>query len=966
MLDQFYEDLLPEGQHVVATLSGKKIQHYVVDSTQELIPFLEQFQNKNTYHSLGAYSGLVEGELEVVKNLGGCTGCRAFTFDLDVGEERGKYESLEQAFEALALAIEEGHCPEPTWTVYSGGGLQFALVLGGKAYAKGLPEELWSRCFQTIRAHLMKHLKIDPTVGSRPYRLLRSPCTPNWKYGEPVMPEILNEERGPYITGSWIKTLPAPKKSTNTANPEADGLQRPERPVGKHRIYRACKALRQMSKTGGQGVLEPEWFAAANISAHTFEYRAMFHELSSLHSDYDPADTDAKFNHVAANAMSGPMGCEFFGDPSDESSPCHGCWAAKAGLGNPVSAARKFGDTGKPKVDNKKAKVDNKKVEEADEEEEEEEEYSLDEVAEDIEDSGRGVTEDGIPTTYGIADGQLPDDFSTDGEWISGPKGLVCMHFIVKQFQFNERTSRGKLLVSRDGKTWREIEASKLATPAALSAELFNIGIRVDHDNHTLDYVRQAAITHDQNQEQDYLGWSPDCKAALLPSGSIGDVSVKESAGLKPLLEDWRGQSGTAEEWVNAIKFYERPGQEPYLMAILASLGSPLLYYYDLDTKGVMMSLTGTGGAGKTTALKAASSIWGKASSSITGTSSTLNAKRALISQCRTLPAIYDDITQIENEELKELALEISQGQGRARGKVDGSVQVMERWQLVFLTSSNISLHQKLAEILGKGSADMNRVLELNIRPSVNVSAIQGQELLNGIQGNHGHVGEAFLKHVMTTDRQAGRELFMKKQLQLRAADKLQGSDRFVDTLICLCYSAHKMVKELYPQFPGNPEELFTWMREQLRDNNKSIKQYLSDRLPEIDDFISAFVVEDLIIEPTGKGYAKQGNSLKGYLYSAPEYYLAPRDVFNAWCRRNNLTARAVLEQWGATGRVFNHASPGHANRWSGRMRESIVIDGKSVNPNIVALRKSHADVKAETDKKSGNVTSINKASSAN
>ena len=963
MLEQFYADILISGsQSVVATLDGKKITHYILDDNSELIPFLSQFQEVNTYHSLGAYEGLktgVAGKGEL-KNLQGCTGVRAFAFDLDVGEKKGEYDSLEDAYQALADAVEQGHCPEPTWTMYSGGGLQLYFVIGGKQYASGLSEELWTACFRAIRAQLKPHLKLDPTVGSHPYRLLRSPCTPNWKYAEPVMPVILNEERGPYITADWIKSLkPAKPKAVSKDN----GEHRVENPVALKQVKRACAAIRHEAETGGAETSEPVWLATANICAHTFEYRMAFHELSSLHPEYSKEDTDEKFNHVTQNVASGPMSCEHFGDPTDPESACHGCWAAKQGLPNPISAARNYTPT-PPTLPGKAVRKrdtsdpdDRSPVTDLSDEAV----SALDEVADSIEDDGITYTEDGEKVIHGIIEGQLPPDWNTDGVWLHGPKGEVCAHFLVKPFQFNDDSEEGNILISKDGQKYYAIPANKLGTPAGIVGELSNLGVLILDDKLTLQYVRQAAMTRRQIKEFSSFGWADDFDAFYTPSTVIGEHDAGLSARLQKITRIWGHEKGTLEDWLKAVQIYGKKGQEPYLMMLLASLASPLLSYYDLE-RGVILSLTGVGGAGKTSALKAASSVWGRGVPSLVGTASTPVALRAATAQCGHLPMIYDDITQMAAEDIKQLALEISQGSGRARGNVDGSLQAMESWHLAFLTTSNLSIHAKLAELVDQGSADMNRVIELPIRPSENVSNREGGEMLTMLQDNYGHAGKALIENVILLDRDKEIKKIRKLLDQLRARDGLKGHDRFVDNLIIACYDAHRKIKALYPEFPGKPETQLTWMREQLRENNKAIEMVLSIRVPEVDDFIIAYAVEDLILQKTATGYAKQGNSMKGYIYDHGEHYLIPRDVFNGWCRRNNLQMRTVLEKWGFEGRIVNQAATGNQKRWSGKFRDGIIMEGLKSYPNVIIARKTHGTVAALTDGKSGNVTPIGKA----
>ena len=941
MLEQFYADILPDdGQKIVATLDNKKIQHYVVDSTEELIPFLKKFPEYNSYHSVGAYQGLTRGKIHSVKDLEGCIGAKAFGFDLDVGDEKGKYESLDAAYESLANAISEGHMPEPRWTIYSGGGLQFYFVLeppesqvsGGWS---GLPEVQWSSRFQQLRTHLSQYLKIDRTVGSHPYRLLRSPCTPNWKYEEPVDPVILNEAPGPYLTLDWIDESCEEAQPVRKVDKRDDVSLNCDQPVALKQVIKACAAMKEQAQTQGLGTSYPVWFATGNICAHTFEFRKGFHKLSEKHPDYDATETDDKFQEIVNNAASGPMGCEHFGDPNDPESPCHGCWANKAGLRNPISATRQLGKRPAPEA---------------------ERQANLDEVAE------LSTEELNEENNYGIPDHHLPDQVSTDGKLMSNDKGPMCDHFFVKPLQFNEDREIGNILVSPDRETWNNLAARKLAMPNQLAGELMNLGIMVYQDKETMMYVRMGSLLDPSKVESSQFGWDKNFTGAFLPTGSLGVLDAEPSDDLIRLQRKWGSQTGTLEGWLDAMQIYGRPGQEAYLMAVLASLASPLLSYHNLE-KGVIMSLTGPGGTGKTTALKAAASVWGKPLSTISSMSSTFVATRIYLGLCGHLPMVLDEVTQMPAEDLKQFALEISQGLGKERGTKEASLAHSEQWQLNCLTTSNVSVHAKLAELVDMGSADMNRVIELPVAKSENVSLQQGTDLLRGINENHGHIGPVFLEHLLTKDIEKERKTFQKLLDAFRKKDKLEGRDRFSDSLISSCYWAHKRVKEVCPEFPGDPDKQFLWMREQLQKNNKFIKDVLTVRIPDVDDFILEYLQETLILGTLGdKGYPESGQSLKGYLYDAGEWVIVPKSTLDGWCRRHQLKPRTVLERWGQSGRLKNMGPDDGQMRWTGKLRDPIRIEGKKQYTTVAMIHKGkgyESETGSETDSGRGKDNTI-------
>lgn len=959
MFQQFYNDILPDipGQRIVATIDGKKVQHYVVGSVEEIIPFLKGFPEYNTYHSLGAYQGLKEGKLHAVSNdilhksgpLKGqvkiaripdasCQLVKSFGFDLDVGDTPDKYDTLEEAYQDLARVIEEGHIPEPRWVMYSGGGLQFYLVLegsdsdqasGGDSKFEGLPEAVWTSRFQQLRAHLTEHLKIDRTVGSHPYRLLRSPCTPNWKYEEPVNPTILNDTPGPFITLDWLDTL-TPIETVAKVKRSDDVSLSCDQPVGLKKVLKACAAMREQYTTKGRNTSYPVWLATGNICAHTFEFRKGFHRLSEDHPDYNEVTTDDKFQEIVNNAASGPFGCDHFGSTTDPDSPCHGCWAKPAGLTNPISATRHLG----------KKPVPTKEIRQA----------SLDEIAEICEEELNEANNWGIPEHH------MPEDVTSDGQYFHNDNGMVCEHFFVRPMQFNKDREVGNVLVSKDRVDWFSIASRKLSMPAQLVGELLNYGIMVSQDKPTMQYVRNAGMLDEQRIESTQFGWGEDFTSAFLPTGSVGKLTTEPSQDLIKLQRKWGQTAGTLEGWLEAVQIYGRPGQEPYLMTLLASLSSPLLKYHSL-TEGMILSLTGQGGTGKTTALRAASSVWGAPLSTISSMSSTMVATRIYLGLCGNLPMVLDEVTQMQPEDLKQFALEISQGIGRERGTKEANLAHSEKWQLVCLTTSNVSVHAKLADLVDAGSADMNRVIELPVVQSEHVSLEQGNELLQGIKENHGHIGPAFMEYVLTKDRTAETRVFRKMLSALRSKDGLMGSDRFGDSLIASCYWAHRRIKEVVPDFPGDPDQQFLWMRQQLKSNNKYIKDILTVRIPDVDDFVMEFLAENLVISklPSGDtGYPSSGQSLKGYLYDGGEWFIVPKNTLDSWCKRHQLKPRTVLERWGLSARLKNMGPEDGQFRWSGKLQEGMRMEGKLKYPTVTLIHKGNNDDADQRGSKTG------------
>ena len=922
MIEKLYADLLPPGQHVVATIHHRKkkgLQHYVVEH-DELMPFLQE-QDTSTYHSLGAYKGLENGPIHRVQNLTGCTGVKAWGVDLDVGNKDTEYASVEEAAQSLAALVEAGDIPEPTWVISSGGGLQFYLVLGDT-----IDEELWTSHFLRFRSYLKGKMKFDPTVGSKPYKLFRSPCTENYKY-HPVRPvEIIHE--GEHVDLSWFEDLPqieALKHSDTSTTFKVDN------PVPIRDVLTHCRAMRETYKERGKTTGYNRWCATASICAHTYQGRKNFQILSQNHPEYTETDTDEKYEEIKHNASNGPWGCDHFGDPENPKSACHKC-PHKHHAKNPIHAVR----IAKGEVTRPVKKNSEEDVELAD----------IEEIETDSTDRLDGVVheqETNEQVLANLSSKPLLDKFVIDGDtWVNGKGTTICNFFHFKKHQYNPETEKGSVKVSPDGVQWVALTTDQLASPAQAAAICIGIGMPILEANEFVKLVKHYTLGQERTLETDHYGWVADYSGALTPGGFVGEEPIAEGPDLSHLHSKWAGNAGTWEGWLDAIQIYDRAGQEPYLVALLTSLASPLMSYFRLE-RGVIYSLLGPGGAGKTSAMRVATSVWGKPLETLGSLSSTFTAIRLYLKLCGNLPMVIDDLTQLPTEELKQLALEISQGLGRERSTKDLKLRESETWYLTFLTTTNTSLHARLAELVDVGTAEMDRVVEVPVSVSRQVSTQQGQEMLDNLQENYGHAGAKLLEHMLTKDRDTMIKEQRNLSKQLQEKDGLEGKDRFARDLIIGCYYAHRTMKEIDERFPGDPTQTLIWMRKMLRENNRYIQNTLNIRLPKAEDFILDYAADNLIIERSSTGtYSPQGVSMKGYIFdSGEDWYCVPKETLETWCRRNNLKLRTLLESWAKSGRLFNFATIAGKSIWMGKDDHPIICDGRSLQPTLIKIHKS-------------------------
>ena len=272
-----------------------------------------------------------------------------------------------------------------------------------------------------------------------------------------------------------------------------------------------------------------------------------------------------------------------------------------------------------------------------------------------------------------------------------------------------------------NGKSWgrllqihtREDQANEWAMPMSLlagagegyRAELLSLGLEIAPGtkirNHLQEYISTAKPT-ERARCVDRLGWHgssfvlPDCtfggdpdERVLYQTGSHQDHNFNPS--------------GTLEEWQEVAKL--AAGNSRLAFAISAAFAAPLLHLAGAESGG--FHFRGGSSTGKTTALMVAGSIWG--GGGINGycrnwraTSNGLETVAA--THCDTLLCL-DEMGQVDGREAGSTAYMLANGQGKTRARRDGTGRPPVQWRVLFLSTGELSLTDKMNEAGAKAKA---------------------------------------------------------------------------------------------------------------------------------------------------------------------------------------------------------------------------------------------------------------------
>jgi uncharacterized protein (DUF927 family) len=257
------------------------------------------------------------------------------------------------------------------------------------------------------------------------------------------------------------------------------------------------------------------------------------------------------------------------------------------------------------------------------------------------------------------------------------------------------------------------------------------------------------------------IGWHDN--AFVLPDDSFGGTqNDKLLLQTTTAHEHTFRKSGTLESWQEQVAQYA-VGNSRLILALSAAFAGPLVGPCSAEGGGI--HFRGPSSTGKSTALHIAGSAWG--GGGLTGfvrswraTSNGLEG--VALAHCDTLLCL-DELSQLAAKEAGEAAYMLANGSGKARSARDGSARRPATYRVLFLSSGEISLADKIAE----NGRDRRMAAGQRVR-IVDVSADAGagmgmfenlhgfesaeamaRHLREAAQRHYGVAGRAYLKEIV-------------------------------------------------------------------------------------------------------------------------------------------------------------------------------------------------------------------------
>lgn len=244
---------------------------------------------------------------------------------------------------------------------------------------------------------------------------------------------------------------------------------------------------------------------------------------------------------------------------------------------------------------------------------------------------------------------------------------------------------------------WAMPASLKVGYGDAYLSELLSMGLEIAPGRKSkflLDRYLSRAKTDIFARCVDSLGWY-GC-AYVLPDTVYGEEAAELIVPQGLPAENPFRQKGSLEEWQEHVGS-PCAGNSRLVLAVCAALAAPLLDPLGQESGG--LHLVGGSSLGKTTALRVAGSVCGG------GPNGFIKQWRATDNGLESIAAAHcdallclDEMGQAGGKVVSEVAYMLANGQGKSRASRDGQTRKSHTWRVLFLSTGEITLADKLAE----------------------------------------------------------------------------------------------------------------------------------------------------------------------------------------------------------------------------------------------------------------------------
>lgn len=325
-----------------------------------------------------------------------------------------------------------------------------------------------------------------------------------------------------------------------------------------------------------------------------------------------------------------------------------------------------------------------------------------------------GNTGSGLGNSFSLRDSgvffmEMDKDGNPEWHWVCSPLRILAR---TRNADGNEW---GILLevLDPEGRAHRWAMPSRLMSGNGdgYRSELLALGLRIapgSKSKQHLDFYLSTAKVEGFARCVERIGWQGN--AFVLPDLVYGEQGGELIVPQGIPSENPFRQKGSLEEWRERVGRV-CVGNSRLVLAVSTALAAPLLDPLGMESGG--LHLVGGSSLGKTTALHVAGSVCGGGPGGfIKQWRATDNGLEGIaVAHCDALLCL-DEMSQAGSKAVSEIAYMLANGQGKGRAGKEGQARKVQTWRVLFLSTGEITLADKLAED-GRGRAKAGQTVRV-------------------------------------------------------------------------------------------------------------------------------------------------------------------------------------------------------------------------------------------------------------
>lgn len=824
--------LANQGAYCVVGLKKGTPKQVFVETLDEVEAAVNDFVNSgyDTYFGCAKYATPADGR--TAKNA---KWFKSFWLDLDCGTNK-PYENQKAAVAALKVFVGDTGLPIPT-LVNSGRGIHAYWTLN-----EVVSYNDWKPTAEALKKFCASHhLHADPAVTADAARILRVPETRNFKDSPAKRVYVLKESPPTDFASFQSLVGVSPEDSEDNSNlfesSSRRALDATTRALMGNSVSKFSAIMRKSAGGEGcaqlihiyknqQGIEEPLWRAGLSIAINCEDGDKAIHKISSQHDEYDPRETASK----AASLQGKPYKCATFTTLNPDG--CEGC-PNKDKITSPIQIGARIAEA---KAEDNIVVMRSAMLEQ--------------EVTVEIPEfpfpyfrgrnggvyrRGRGEDKDELICEYDFYVVKRLTD-PTDGE-------SLWFRLHMPKDGIREFSASLSNVLSKD--KFRELLAYNGIT--ALDKKLVNIM------NYVTRWVQELQQLSEAEKARQQFGWQENDTKFVIGNREITASGVNFSPSSSSTLEvaSFYTKRGDIKEWAKVANTYSAFGNEDRAFALFCGFGSALFKF--TKHNGLIVHLTNNGsGVGKTTIQLLINSIWGKPSEPLMNQEDKYLARMHRIAVLGNLPPTIDELTNMEDKEVSNLAYAITHGRGRNRmqSQVNAERSNDLRWSSIAITSGNKSLYDQLYALKDFPEGELMRILEITISKTDTLSKAESDAIFTPMYENYGVAGEIFIRYVVANLPEVIK-LLEKVQRKLDAAAGLTQRERYWSSGAA-CAITSGMITRKLGLHSIDVAKVYAWVVDFLRNLKDEIRpESAANPLGQLGLFLNATNNNWLVVNST-------------------------------------------------------------------------------------------------------------------